>query len=246
MRTEYRGSIGFGILIIVLGVIWLLKNLGVFVDLNVGELISTYWPLLVVAGGVDLLSREVISCPSEKRSFRCYVNGLVLIIIGLFILGNNLEWYTVNMAIVGKVFWPLLIILIGWGMLRNTSGSGGMHWAVMSGIDLKQQGWKMEDGGFFALMGGVNMDASLAEIPEQTVTLNVTAIMGGIEIRVPPDLAVRCEGTAMLGGVTFFNEDAGGLISSRRVERPGAPGSPKKLIIRGLTIMGGIRVKTVR
>ena len=94
-----------------------------------------------------------------------------------------------------------------------------------------------------AFMGGINLDLTVAEIPETDTVLNLTAIMGGIEVKVPDDVNVECEGTAILGGVTFLGESAGGVISSRRFGTREVDMSKKKVIIHSRTIMGSVEVK---
>ena len=47
-----------------------------------------------------------------------------------------------------------------------------------------------ESGSFFAFMGGVDMDIPVADVPERVVSLDLTAVMGGIEIRVPRDFTI--------------------------------------------------------
>lgn len=68
--------------------------------------------------------------------------------------------------------------------------------------------------------------------------------MGGIEVKVPADLAVECRGTAILGDVNFVDEEGGGIVSSRAYSRPGAEGASKKLIIDAWALMGGVEVKS--
>ncbi|MDZ7262827.1 MAG: cell wall-active antibiotics response protein LiaF [candidate division KSB1 bacterium] len=63
MRTCYRAyrgrSIFWGVVIILIGLLFLLDNLGY---LNAGRLISQYWPLLLVALGIYIILR-----PSHKE-----------------------------------------------------------------------------------------------------------------------------------------------------------------------------------
>ena len=73
--------------------------------------------------------------------------------------------------------------------------------------------------------------------------LNLTAVMGGIDVRVPDDINVECDGTAILGGVQFFGESAGGVVSSRRFSGRQVDESKKKVVIYCRTIMGGIEIK---
>ncbi len=243
MRPHSRSSFLLGIAVIALGVIVLLNNFNIL-NVSIGYLISTYWPLLLVFWGIDLLITS-----SESKGFKqqrksgALVTGLILIGLGLLITGHNLDLYELNLSLFWKLFWPVVIILIGWSFLRGTSGSGGVHWAVMSGIELKQKGWKLEDGSFFALMGGVRMDLNAAEIPAGEVRLNVTAVMGGIEIIVPPQIGIECESTAVLGGVKFFNEDSGGIIASRKSEYQAEPETGTRLVLRCTAVMGGVEIK---
>lgn len=239
MRPYRRGSFLLGVAVIALGVILLLNNFNI-IDVSLGYLVATYWPLLLVFWGLDLL---IPVEPGSRRNAGALITGLVLVALGLLVIGNNLDLYELDFSFFWSLFWPVVIILIGWSLLRGTTGSGGVHWAVMSGIELKQKGWKLEDGSFFALMGGVDMDLNAAEIPEGEVRLNATAVMGGIEIIVPPGITVDYEGTAVLGGVKFFNEDSGGIIASRKSQYKGEPASGTKLVLRCTAIMGGIEIK---
>ncbi|MDD4767369.1 MAG: cell wall-active antibiotics response protein [Desulfotomaculaceae bacterium] len=243
MNPYHRGSFLLGIVVIALGVVLLLNNFNI-INISVGYLVLTYWPLLLVLWGIDLLLPDAESGGSKPgRKSGALITGLILIALGLLITGHNLDLYELNFSFFWRIFWPVVIILIGWSLLRSTSGSGGAHWAVMSGIELKQQGWKLEDGSYFALMGGVDMDLNAAEIPEGEISINATAVMGGIEIIVPPGITVEYEGTAVLGGVKFFNEDSGGVIAGRKSEYKGNPESRTKLILKCTAIMGGIEIK---
>ena len=50
MKGKYVGAI----ILIALGVIFLLRNLGI-ADIRVFELFSTWWPLILIAVGVSML-----------------------------------------------------------------------------------------------------------------------------------------------------------------------------------------------
>ena len=247
MMGSWMGKpVFFGLLLIALGVIWLLNNLAV-AQINLGELISTYWPVFLIAWGIDMMGRGLWSGRKKEREKKSssggLVTGLVLLVLGGIFLGRNMGFYELDLSLFWKVFWPIILILIGWSLFRGTAGAGGLHWAVMSGLELKNPGWKVTDGSYLAFMGGVDMDLTVANIPEQEITLNLTAVMGGIDVRVPPGIAVECAGTAFLGGITFFQEEGGGIIAVRRFASEGVPEGKKKLIIKGLAIMGGVEIK---
>jgi len=245
MRSS-RGSIWLGILAIILGLLWFLNNIG-FTQISVGRFLAVYWPVLLILLGAEVVIRDLV-CRSQGESkstcaLSCLLEGGILIIIGALILGRNLGIYRFDFSFVWRIFWPVILILIGWSILRGTTSTGGTHWAIMSGIELRNKGWKLESGNMLAFMGGINLDLTVAEIPEKETVLNLTAIMGGIDVRVPDDVSIECEGTAILGGVRFFDESAGGLISSRRFSGTEVDTSKKKVVVYCRTIMGGIEIK---
>ncbi|RJX17594.1 MAG: hypothetical protein C4570_08060 [Ammonifex sp.] len=243
MAPRRRGPMILGVVVIALGVLWLFRNLGLF-QVNMGGLIAIYWPVLLIAWGIDILIPRVFREETQPGSLPGrLLNGLVLIVVGVIIIGGNLGYYNLNLGIFWRVFWPALIILLGWSLLQGAASGGGTHWAVMSGLELKNQGWKLEDGSYIAVMGGAKIDLRAAEIPPRETVLNLTAVMGGIEVRVPEGLKVSCQGTAVLGGLNFFREEAGGVVASRKTERPGTGDPAASVIIQCRAVMGGIEVK---
>ncbi len=83
-----------------------------------------------------------------------------------------------------------------------------------------------------AVMGGVELDFREARFPEGETTLHAVAFMGGIEIVVPPGLAVTSAGVAIMGGYDRLEQGDDG----RR-----APGAV--LRVRGAALMGGIEMR---
>ncbi|MGI6711130.1 MAG: LiaF domain-containing protein [Bacillota bacterium] len=227
-----------GLVLIIMGVIWLLNNLG-FTQISLGKLITVYWPVIFVIWGVEVL----VSGARSKVKGGNVINGLLLLVFGAALLGSNLGYFKLNFSLVWKVILPLVIILVGWNLLKGSiKSSDGTHYAFMNGIELKKEGWKLESGNFLAFMGGIDMDMTTAYIPDQEVYLNLTAIMGGIDIRVPRDFTIECHGTAILGGVDFLGEESGGIFASKNYEQQGSTQPGKKLIIRCSALMGGISV----
>ena len=84
-----------------------------------------------------------------------------------------------------------------------------------------------------AMFGGVEIDLREARLPAGAVTLDIHAIFGGVQIIVPPTLAVEMHGSAILGG--FENMD----------RTPLAPDPSMPVVhVRGLAIFGGVNVET--
>ncbi|MCG8592051.1 MAG: cell wall-active antibiotics response protein [Proteobacteria bacterium] len=85
----------------------------------------------------------------------------------------------------------------------------------------------------FTFMGGVDLDFREADLLEGESVVECLAIMGGIQIRVPPDVNLRVSGLGILGG---FDQTA-----HRANDDPGTP----TLHVRGLALFGGVSVRVV-
>lgn len=242
-----RLSYVFGLIIILLGLTMLLNNLGL-TQVKMGDLLSTYWPLILVYLGLSSLT-EGLGRKGERRNLWVLPGerlvALIILIVGILLLGRNLNLFQVNLSFFWNLFWPIVIILFGINVLKGVSGSGGTNWAIMGGIEKNKENWKLKDKNYFAIMGGVDLDLTKAEIPDGDTILSLTAIMGGIDVLAPKDIPIECEGMALLGGVDFFADGGGGILMSRRFVNRGKEDSRKRLIIRCRTLMGGIDIKGV-
>ncbi len=86
------------------------------------------------------------------------------------------------------------------------------------------------------LMGGAELDFRDAQLPPGVTDLHIVALMGGVEIIVPPNLRVESNGFALMGGWTHSEDD-----NKQHRYDPDAP----VLRINGLALMGGVDI-TVR
>lgn len=82
-----------------------------------------------------------------------------------------------------------------------------------------------------AVMGGVKLDFREAAFGPGVTRVTILAIMGGVEILVPPGLRVESNGVGLMGG---FEHRGSGAVSSD----PSAP----VLQINGLALMGGVEI----
>ncbi len=102
--------------------------------------------------------------------------------------------------------------------------------AIMGGFSRKGDWVVPKQFTAVAVMGGGEIDLREARFAEPVVTINVVALMGGVEVTVPEDATVRVNGFGLMGG---FDQGASG---------PGAPGGPT-IVVNGVAIMGGVDVK---
>lgn len=81
------------------------------------------------------------------------------------------------------------------------------------------------------IMGGAELDFREAALPPGVTELKVYALMGGVEIIVPPGLNVESHGIGILGGFDHAGDEL-------HLD-PGAP----ILRVSGVAIMGGVDIK---
>lgn len=84
-----------------------------------------------------------------------------------------------------------------------------------------------------AVMGGAELDFREARFGAGVVEVTVFALMGGVEITVPPGVRVEVEGVAIMGG---FDEQGA-------APPPADPNAPV-LRVGGFALMGGVEIRT--
>ncbi|TCL70877.1 putative membrane protein [Hydrogenispora ethanolica] len=233
-----RGRLSFGLIIILVGVLLLLRNSG-FAAFSIGELFHTYWPVLLIAVGLNAL---------PGRNSGSWSGGLTVVLIGVLFLGRNLAWWSFESITFWKLLWPALLILIGvellfrgWGKTQRQERD---HWNRWS-----EPGAASAEIHHEAILGGLKLDLRQEQLAEGESVIHLTAVLGGIELWVPADLRVLATGTAVLGGLEFFGRSNGGLVAELRAEqgRREEPGADmKRLRIDGTAVLGGITVRSVQ
>jgi hypothetical protein len=113
------------------------------------------------------------------------------------------------------------------------AGAAGRIVAIFGGASRKG-GWQAEPViNVVAVFGGVELDFRDAVLPGKEVILRITAVLGGVDVTVPPEMRViDSGGVAILGGKDIAGP---GPESSG----PDAP----VLRIEGTCVLGGIDVK---
>ena len=119
--------------------------------------------------------------------------------------------------------------LVNTGKVREDD----FFFALLSGTERKGI-WKPPKNLKIAtVMGGIDLDYTQAEIPPGVSYIEVFALMGGVDIKVPEGVNVEMAGIPILGGITNKAHDNGS---------PDAP----TIRIRAFVIMGGIDVTVKR
>ena len=110
----------------------------------------------------------------------------------------------------------------------------------MSGVERVHAAEAFRDTEITAIMGGVQLDLRRAQLPAGAeAVIDLLAVMGGVELLLPPDWHVSAPFTAILGGI----EDKRLVEPASVIEAAGVqPGRPR-LVIRGFVLMGGVNIR---
>lgn len=107
----------------------------------------------------------------------------------------------------------------------------GFQIAILGGYEKKGEWTPPRKLQTLSIMGGAGLDFREAKMPPGITEVNILAIMGGVEVLVPPGLAVETHGFGFMGG--FEGLDQVGVDTDQDAPR---------LVIRGMAIMGGVEV----
>ena len=139
-----------GIVVIIIGASLLLSSLDLW---NFGSIVSTWWPLIVVAVGV-------ITFVNDRSA---YVWALLLIAIGSVLQLNRLDVIDVS---IWSLIWPILIIVMGVSLLtsrrmprkRGNTANRQEITAILGGTEQKDQTEDYQGSKVTTIMGGVVLD----------------------------------------------------------------------------------------
>lgn len=252
-RWEHRrphspfGAAMIGTILAGVGIILLLDNLG----FTVVDRIWDWWPaILILFGGARVVS---------SFGWGGRIWGAAILFAGTILLLHNLGYIHGNPW---EYFWPVILIVIGLGMLTRALDRGGdtfvwwpprpvvsagaatadtiAEWAIFGGVRRRIESQNFQGGEALAMFGGINLDFTKAGIQQEEVRVEANAMFGGIDIRVPDSWQVVVRGMGIFGGYedkTWHTPSTAGA-SGTEDKRP-------RLLITGFAVFGGVSVKTI-
>jgi predicted membrane protein len=219
--------------LIILGTAFLLAQLGHLGSMRAWH----FWPLVLILAGLLKIVRP--DRPAERVWGLLFVaGGTAAQLHYLHII--HLQW---------SVIWPALLILVGVIMLgstlfrsrsrrkkRSTSGADSVSevdaFVVFGGREDNVDSKTFQGGEILCVMGGYTLDLRDAGIENGSAVLRITAVMGGVEIRVPNNWKVAVKASPIMGAF----ED-----KTRSIQQDDdAP--EQRLVIEGSAVMGGVEI----
>jgi predicted membrane protein len=223
-----QGRIFWGLLLILLGVLFLLDQMG---RVDFGDLVGRYWPVLFILIGVSILF---------SNNFRNVGSAVFFILFGTFFLLLRLRIFD---RAVWHYVWPLAIIAVGlWVLLRPawhpdkkklpemTAGDDLSVNQVFSGQVHRIESQNFRGGKADIVFGSADIDLRNARLAGGQATLVLSVVFGSITVFVPRDWQVALQGTPVLGSIENHKPAAEGATSAT-------------LTIHGSAVLGSIEVK---
>lgn len=222
-----------GLIIILLGGALLLDQFGIG-GINFGNLIGTFWPLVLIGLGLAALSRN------------SRVIGWGLVVLGAaFQFSELFDWN------VWSLVWPLLIIFVGARMfLRDRRPNAKMpdhqfnsyqstpqfsqnskldELVMFSGMEKKIANEDFQGGSLTCIFGGIDLDIREVSLPASGAQIEVTTAFGAVKVLVSDRYRVVSDGLPLFGGwkvITPTNSDQ----------------TKPVLKISGVSIFGGVEI----
>ncbi len=193
-----QGRIFWGLLLIVLGVLFLLDQMD---RLDFGDLVGRYWPVVFILMGISILL---------SNNFQNVGSGIFFILFGAFFLLIRLRIFD---HMVWHYVWPLAIIGAGlWILLRpawhpdkkkipEMTAEDLNISQVFSGSSRKVESQNFRGGKADVVFGSAEVDLRGARLAGGQATLVLSVVFGSIEVFVPREWQVVLEGSPVLGSI---------------------------------------------
>ena len=220
---RFHRVIRCGLLVAAIGILFTLDNLGVVH----AEDYLRFWPAGLVAIGVLKLW--------QSRHGGGALAAVLFLAVGGWLLLEQLAIFDIRFADI----WPLLLVFVGlylvWqGLSVRASTRPDAHstvsaMAILGGVSRGNSSRTFQGADLTAIMGGCELDLRNSTIEDEAV-IDVFALWGGIDIRVPEGWAVESRIVPILGSVEDKTRVPQGM-------------TPSRLVLRGFAVMGGIDIK---
>lgn len=239
---KYSRRVLVGIALILLGLLFTLKNLDVF-----GREFEYYflsYPVLLVAVGL------IITFTSQSKFW-----GMSIVFVGAIFFTARFYGYPA-----GEIFsdiWPVFVILLGLSIIfdrkRHKKNKHSKCWeeegfnedwvevnddyldlsTTFAGYKRKITSQNFRGAKISTIFGGTELDFSQAKLASNCI-IECDTIFGGTELIIPSEWKIINQTSAMFGGVA----------DERRKSAPVSDTEEVKLTVKGFALFGGIEIKS--
>lgn len=223
------GNVLWGIVLIVIGMIFGLNALGIT---NINVFFKGWWTLFIII-------------PSFIELFRgnSKIGSIIGLSIGiaLYLCAQDI----LSFSLIRKLIFPFILVMIGISILfkdtlnkkvgekirtLNANKESFEEYCATFGEQKNDlSGQEFKGANLDAVFGSVDLDISKAIIKSDQV-INANAIFGGVQIRVPTGVNIKVKSTPIFGGVT------------KKIKAEYQENLPT-IYINGVALFGGVEIK---
>lgn len=237
----------FGMLFLFMGAMFLLDNLNI---IEGRTLWRTFWPLVFIGWGVSRLVTGV----GDRFLPLLAIGG------GSLLLANRIFDWDINVARIFwpliLIGFGVHILYRSWRRPVSVHaagggpGGGGLPFATPDGspdllqdasstfrdsamlgsIERRNVSQNFRGGDALAFMGSVEIDLRESRMGANEAVVDVSVMMGSVELRIPRDWTVESRVSAMLGSFEDLTDTP-------------LDAAPRRLIIRGSAFMGSVEIR---
>lgn len=221
----------WGIVLILLGIIWGLNATGVT---NIDIFFDGWWTLFIIVP-------SAISLVNPKNNGK--VSSAICLVIGIFLLLGSLDVF--DFDILWEILLPVIVVIIGLSLIfgnkakttlkekiDNTDFSNvEVITATFGEQNINKSGEKFEKANLDTVFGSIKLDLRDADLKNETF-IKASAIFAGITILVPKDVEVKIKSTPIFGGVT-----------NECLDEKTNKNAKKTIYVDGFALFGGIEIK---
>jgi hypothetical protein len=228
--SQQDKRIGLGVVLIGVGGLFLLSNLG-FIPWDVKRYLFSWQGILIIIGSAFLITKP------DKTP------GIILVSIGVFFLLPKIldvPWFSMS------TFWPLVLIAVGivfilrqrgqvpFGKSNNENDIDVLDDVnIFGGGEVVISSQNFKGGKVTSIFGGGNYNMISTKLADEPVVIDVFAAFGGSSFVIPANWNVRVEVTSIFGGFS----------DSRKPSAETVIDTSKVMIIKGTVLFGGGEIK---
>ena len=220
-------NILWGVLLIVVGVIWALNATGV-ADINI--FFKGWWTLFIIVPSII----GIIDNSKDTASY-------IFLVIGVFLLLGTRD--ILSFSLIGKLIFPVILVLVGVSVIFKDTVNDKItkkisqidkdgteiYAATFSDNKAKLSGDEFKNARLDATFGSVSLALTECNITDDGV-ITASAIFGNVNIIVPKGVNVKVKSNGIFGG------------TNNRIKNSNEEGA-KTIYIDSFALFGGVEIK---
>ena len=182
--------------------------------------------------------------------------GFILLLFGVLLLLQNFDLLSVGDVI--STWWPALLILWGWSVMRRhtrarkveTAGTGGTGLTqelvqeshVFDNVYCSVHSKDFKGGSISTVFGNTVVDLRASGIAQGTHEFRLHSVFGDSVVTIPRGMAFTLTVNTLVGTARVFGQRRGGFASEAHIASEGYAEAPARLAIVISKIFGDLNI----